>query len=300
MSAGPELKPNEGVVAYDVNTPLFSDYATKSRTVWMPQGKAAVYRPDGTIDFPVGTIFTKTFSYGNCLIETRLLVRMSNGWTGLPYVWSLDQKDAVLDVTAEPLPIHYRHPSGRVYDFEYTIPNVNQCKTCHEMGAAMRPLGATARNLNRALRYSEGVENQLAHWTRIGYLKGAPAPGVAPKDAVWDDPASGSVESRARAYLDVNCADCHTRGARADESGLFLAASVSRPAEMGVCKAGVNGGYDIMPGDPEHSVMIQRMTSLEPKLMMPSLGHSVVHAEGVALVREWIRDMKGNCAARTN
>ena len=34
---GGRLAPNTGVVPYDLATPLFSDYAHKFRTVWMPQ-----------------------------------------------------------------------------------------------------------------------------------------------------------------------------------------------------------------------------------------------------------------------
>ena len=54
---------NTGVVAYDLNTPLFSDYAHKLRTVWMPSGTSAKFDPDATFDFPVGTVITKTFYY---------------------------------------------------------------------------------------------------------------------------------------------------------------------------------------------------------------------------------------------
>src|ERR1039457_3206393 len=37
------LRPNAGVLPYDLNTPLFSDYATKYRFVWMPPGTSAPY-----------------------------------------------------------------------------------------------------------------------------------------------------------------------------------------------------------------------------------------------------------------
>src|SRR5271170_8379690 len=52
---------NARVVPYDLNTPLFSDYAHKLRTVWMPANSAAKYSATETFDFPVGTIFSKTF-----------------------------------------------------------------------------------------------------------------------------------------------------------------------------------------------------------------------------------------------
>src|SRR5450755_4027378 len=60
---GGNLALNSGVVPYDLNTPLFSDYAHKLRTVWMPRGAAAHYDADGGFDFPVGTIISKTFYY---------------------------------------------------------------------------------------------------------------------------------------------------------------------------------------------------------------------------------------------
>ncbi|MBT8472435.1 MAG: hypothetical protein KJN99_07510 [Marinicaulis sp.] len=54
---------NEGVLPYDLATPLFSDYALKLRTLWTPDGKTVSYDPDGPFDFPVGTVVTKTFYY---------------------------------------------------------------------------------------------------------------------------------------------------------------------------------------------------------------------------------------------
>src|SRR5690242_6001785 len=98
--AGPDLKPNRGVVPYDLNTTLFTDYATKRRYVWMPPGQAAVYKPDETFGFPRGTILVKTFSYPDAalggrerMIETRLLVNTDDGWYALPYVWNAAQTE---------------------------------------------------------------------------------------------------------------------------------------------------------------------------------------------------------------
>src|SRR5216684_5866683 len=104
-----DLHPNTGVIPYDLNTTLFTDYATKRRYVWMPRGQAAVYEPDDTFDFPKGTILVKTFSYPDGgkerLIETRLLVHANDGWVPLPYVWNAQQTDAILDVNADPVEV---------------------------------------------------------------------------------------------------------------------------------------------------------------------------------------------------
>ena len=40
-ASAPHLRPNSGVVPYDLNTPLFSDYADKYRFLWIPRGAAA-------------------------------------------------------------------------------------------------------------------------------------------------------------------------------------------------------------------------------------------------------------------
>ena len=39
------LIPNDRVLPYDLNSPLFSDYAHKARFVWMPEGQV---RPNTT------------------------------------------------------------------------------------------------------------------------------------------------------------------------------------------------------------------------------------------------------------
>src|SRR5262245_57164137 len=51
-----KLRPNQRVIPYDLNTPLFSDHAEKHRFLWMPPGTAAVYHETETFQFPVGTI----------------------------------------------------------------------------------------------------------------------------------------------------------------------------------------------------------------------------------------------------
>ncbi|HVN06878.1 MAG TPA: SO2930 family diheme c-type cytochrome [Bryobacteraceae bacterium] len=303
------LKPNAGVIPYDLNTPLFSDYATKYRFVWMPPGTHATYNPTEVFDFPVGTIFSKTFAYPDAgrggkqrIIETRLLVHTESGWATLPYVWNAAQTGATLDVAADPTTVHWVHPSGKLYSIDYVIPNTNQCKGCHDRSKVVTPIGPKARNLNKDFDYPEGRENQLTYWTKIGYLRGAPPPDQAPKLPVWNDPASGSLDARARAYLEMNCAHCHNPQGPANNTGLYLLAAQTDPMRMGLCKVPVSAGqgsgdllFDVVQGKPEESILVHRMESNTPKIMMPELGRTVVHQEGVALIREWIASLHGTC-----
>jgi uncharacterized repeat protein (TIGR03806 family) len=303
-SAG--LQPNQGVLPYDLNTPLFSDYASKYRFVWMPPGTAAQYRENEVFDFPVGTILAKSFAFpaGNGkdrnkekLIETRLLVRANSGWVGLPYIWNERQTEATLDLAPDPVPISYTDGSGKKREFTYFIPNANECKQCHENSRVMLPIGPKARNLNKDYPYPGGPANQLARWSQVGYLQGAPAPGAAPRAAQWDSPQSGTLEERARAYLDNNCAHCHQPGATAGYTGFDLRLTASGLATLGLCKSPNSAGrigtltYDLVPGQPEESILVARMESTRPKEMMPQIGRSVVHEEGLALIQEWVRSL---------
>ena len=54
-----------------------------------------------------------------------------------------------------------------------------------------------------------------------------------------------------------------------------------------------SGGFlfAIDPGHPETSILAYRMASSEPGVMMPQIGRTVVHEEGLALVRAYIAAM---------
>lgn len=295
------LNPNQRVVPYDLNTTLFTDYATKHRFVWMPPGQAAVYKTDDTFEFPKGTILVKTFSYPDGsrerLIETRLLVNANAGWTPLPYVWNVEQTDATLDVNADPVDVNWKGQT-----IHYAIPNSNQCKECHDQNKITGPIGPKARHLNRDLDYSDGRSNQLAYWSKIGYLKGGPEPSQAPRQAVWNDPSSGTLEARARAYMEVNCAHCHSLNGAASNTGLYLTDLQTDPMRIGFCKTPVATGkasadmlFDAVRGHPEVSIIVHRMASDEPKIMMPEIGKTVVDKEGVELIRQWLASLQGGC-----
>ena len=327
-----KLAPNAGVLPYDLNTPLFTDYAHKLRTVWMPKGHPARYEADEAFDFPVGTILSKTFYYPRAagdavvrsndagpdlrgggldlskvrLIETRLLVRRKDGWVALPYVWNAQQTEATLKRGGELVPLTLVAADGSREQTEYEVPDQNQCGGCHgtdTTSKALHPLGPKARHLNHDFAYAQGSENQLVRWTHAGFLTGAPAPASAPRDADWSDP-SQALDARARAYLDINCGHCHSPKGPGNTSGLWLNAATSEPLRLGRCKlpiaAGMGTGdrrHDIVPGDPDASIMPYRMASDDPSVMMPELGRSVVHDEGVQLIRDWIAAMQGNCGS---
>ncbi len=303
-SARGGLKPNARVVPYDLNTPLFSDYASKYRFVWMPEGESAEYRDDGPFEFPVGTIFAKTFAFpvdgrpdSERLIETRLLIHANAGWIPLPYVWNKEEDEAYLRLVPDPVEIHFTDAAGKRRDFTYQIPNTNECHECHDNNRVLLPIGPKARNLNKNYAYDGGAENQIAHLERIGYLRGAPPATSLPRAAKWNDPSDGTLADRAKAYLDSNCAHCHQPGGTAGYTGVDFRSTHFDLAHAGICKrpnsAGTMGDrqFDLVPGRPDESILLYRLESTAPKAMMPQIGRAVVHEEGVALISEWIASL---------
>ena len=330
------LLPADRALPYDLNTPLFTDYAHKFRTIWMPRSVTGNYKDDEAFEFPVGTIFSKTFYYPKAknigaavgavaksddlaanlfkggiildkvrLIETRLLVRRSGGWDALPYVWNADQTEATLRRTGAIQYLDMVADNGASTNFPYVVPNSNQCAGCHATNATTRdiqPIGLKSRHLNKTYDYIDGTENQLAKLERAGFLSGVPV-GGKPKNAVWTD-TTVPIDDRARSYLDINCSHCHSRVGPADTSGLHFEPSTEFGSHLGICKTSVSAGagtggrlYDIDPGNERDSIITYRMASTKPDIMMPELGRSIAHDEGVELITEWISQMTERCGS---
>jgi uncharacterized repeat protein (TIGR03806 family) len=296
-------------IPYDLTTPLFSDYAEKERRVYLPPGRAAAYRESGVLEFPVGTVISKTFRFGGRPLETRLLIRRERGWTGLPYLWDADGKEAHLALGGSIQKVTVTTESGKTERTDYEVPGRSKCASCHEGTGSFSPIGLQAKYLNRAFQYgSTGEMNQLEFWTRAGALTGAPAdPELAPRTPVWNDPATGSLQDRAKAYLDINCAHCHNPTGRAGSTGLFLEFERDpSTSAFGRCKppvaAGLGSGgraYDIVPGDEDDSILPYRLESTHLAVRMPEVGRSIEHQAGTKLIKEWIDSMpKSDCKVK--
>lgn len=331
--ADDRLALSEGFLPYDLNTPLFSDYAHKLRAAWLPPGRHASYSADDVFGFPVGTILSKTFYYPRAaapegallrsednssdfigadldlhkvrLIETRLLVRQQSGWDALTYVWDAAQQEATLEIAGDIKRLDMVTSDGAIQQVHYVIPTRNECANCHATEHAsgkIHPIGLAARHLNKPYEhYADGAAPQLQRWVERGYLDHSA--DDAPANALWRAGATDDIEHRARSYLDVNCGHCHNPKGAADTSGLFLHAGETSPRRLGVCKPPIAAGrgtggrhVSIMPGKPDESIMIYRVNDTDPGIMMPELGRMTVHEEGVALLRHWVESLPGVCS----
>lgn len=307
-----ELKPNERVIPYDLNSSLFTDYAEKARFVWMPNGTSAEYHDrDEVLDLPTGAVLIKNFFYhndetdlskGRKVIETRLLVNRGDKWDALTYVWNDEQTDAFVTNIGDLKKVSWINEKGTKMDINYVVPDKNQCKSCHEYKGKLIPIGPKVRNINKFYEYEEGKQNQLEKWASVGYLTGFDENAEHPRTVAWDNPEDGTLHQRAMAYLDINCGHCHNPNGPGGVSGLNLSYYNTHEPTLGICKSPVSAGkgsggnhFDIVPGQPDKSILVYRMETTDPGAMMPEVGRTITHVEGLELIKEWVLKMEGNC-----
>jgi len=295
--------PKKGVEPYALNSGLFTDYAFKKRFLYLPEGTTMEYHDSEVFAFPEGALIFKFFYYPNdfsdpngsaTLVETRVLYYKNGDWIALPYVWDDEQLDAYLDISGTNKDISWIDETGKTQELNYSVPNMVQCKSCHELNQKMVPIGPSARQLNGLFAYEAGEKNQLVHLQEIGWLANKPPLEDCPQLADWEQ-ESFSLAERARAYLEINCGHCHRPEGPAKNSALNLMASEENPAAYGVGKTPIAAGrgsgglkFDIYPGKPEASILVYRMQSEEPGVMMPELGRKRSHPEGVQLISDWV------------
>lgn len=300
-------RPAERLIPYDLQVPLFTDYAEKYRFAYVPEGAQAEFHDTEVFSFPVGSVLIKTFAYpadmrkpdeSVRLIETRLLIHQEKGWNAWTYVWNDEQTDATLKVAGTVKQISFTNHQGVEKEINYIVPNKNQCKGCHSVNGTVSPIGPKARNFNKNFDYDGTSENQIRWWSDRGALGGVPSYDTIEKLPRFDD-ESAPIDRRARAYLDINCAHCHRAEGPGSTSGLFLTYAEDNPTTWGYEKRPVAAGrgsggftYDIEPGNADRSILLHRMLSTDPGVMMPEVGRTTVHDEGAALIRAWINQMK--------
>ena len=298
--------PHDKVVPYELISTLFSDYSYKQRWVYVPTNqKATFYKESSVFDFPVGSALIKTFYYpiderdlsqGMNLLETRLLLRKEDGWEAVSYAWNDEQNEAFKKIAGKTINVSWTNFLGEEEDVRYRVPNVNQCKECHAADDMITPIGPKARNINKDFNYEEGEFNQLDYWMTKQIIDSYPLELVSPVD--WSD-ESQNINDRVRSYLDVNCGHCHSPTGNANSTGLYLHLDETRDIHLGIYKKPVatgrgSGGlkYSVVPGKPEESILLHRMISLDPGVMMPESGRALSHNEAVEMVREWILLLK--------
>lgn len=305
--------PVYGVLPYEPISSLFTDYAKKKRFVWMPSNTKATYNGDSAIlDFPVGTILIKNFYYDNVLpgnttriLETRLMIRKEEGWIFGQYKWNDEQTEAELDMNGSFASISWIDEFGATQTVSnYRIPSEHECLICHKTIIPVNevvqeipiPIAPKPESMNKIYNYGNESKNQLAKWIEYGYLDSNIPSNI---QAVIDySDVSQPLELRVRSYLDVNCAHCHKENSHCDYRSIRLAFSeTSNLQNIGVCQEPEGTSEEgithvIAPQNIERSMMYFRMSTNDPAYMMPLVGRSIIHTEGIQLMEEWINSLE--------
>lgn len=277
----PTKNASERGLAYDLSAPLFTDYASKYRFVFIPEGQTASYSAAETFDFPVGSVIVKTFAMPTDtsergvekeqIIETRLLIRKEAGWVARPYVWNAEETEASWDRTGEVVAINNLKHGNDTLSFNYGVPNQNSCTTCHQFNPngysdavdgvdptpnVFSPIGPKARYLNSDYDYGQGPENQLQKWVNENMLSGLPSDnGDIQQAASFSDDVdlsnySGTPEqltATAKAWLDINCGHCHRTEGQASNTAFradFNIPWAGNEGYHGVCAVAVSGASE--------------------------------------------------------
>ena len=293
--------PADEVLPYQLQSELFSDYTYKQRFVYVPPAMKVEHEKNKVFMFPVGSVLIKTFSYQNTmselspqLLETRLLIHSEGGWKAVSYIWNEDQTEAYLSLVGGTIQTSFSDEGGNIRSVRYRAPNKNQCKECHQINASLTPIGPKARNMDLTLSYDDKPQNQLAKWHDLGWID----QDIDFMKMINYSRLNEDIEDRARAYLEINCAHCHIPGGAADTTGLYLMLEETNKKSLGFYKKPVAAGkasfnlkYSIVPKKPNQSILLRRMESMDPGIMMPESGRALKHAEGIEIISEWINSL---------
>lgn len=293
-----DLEPEGRVFPYDMTAPLWTDGAVKRRFISLPEEAVIGFREADMWLFPSGTILIMNVGYpvdatdpagALTLIETRLMVHSHSGWAPHTYLWNADQTEAHLRVGGDVGAFGDERP--------YRVANPNGCARCHKNSGTIVPLGPKTRQLNRAVVRGDQTVDQLEWLSQQGVFA-FPLPPAASLPLQPEPHGAGSLEDRARSWLDAVCGHCHRPGGAAEASGLSLSAPEKDLLARGVCKpvathGPVPGGhaYDIVPGAPDDSYLVYLLGSTDPAIRMPPLPSLTVDPDGLKLVRDWIAAM---------
>lgn len=274
-----DLIPNEDYNLYELASPFFSDYAEKQRLIKVPAGTLMSAEDNELLNFPNGTIIVKTFYYfkdkrnemlGKTIVETRLLIKENEVWKTGVYLWNDTQTDANLISAGFNKSVNWIDATGNAKAAAYHIPSNAECATCHLSDGNITPIGTKSHHLNIDVIRNNISQNQLTFLQNEGVLNIANANGFETTPNYND--VNLSLEARGRAYLDINCAACHSeKGIASDEKYRFDYAETLENSKILEAKTEIINQMEI--GE------------------MPQSGAALVHTEGLELIKAFIENL---------
>lgn len=289
-----------GIVPYDINVPFWSDNAIKSRWFSVPNTNLTIsFNRDSNWSFPTGSVWIKHFELeltngvaaSRTRLETRLLVKNTNGVYGVTYRWGGSPTNATL-VAEGGLDESFVIDDGggilRTQVWHY--PSRAECLVCHTPVGGYA-LGFNTPQMNKDYNYGSATTNQIAALSLAGYYNTNVTSLRTLRALAHPTNAAVSLEYRARSYLAANCSQCHQPGGTSQ--ALWDARITSITASAGLVNGALldNGGNAsnrvLTPGSVPNSMMLTRI-STPGLLRMPPLDSNVLDTNGISLLSAWV------------
>jgi hypothetical protein len=285
----------QGVRAYEVRYPLWSDGMEKKRWVYLPPGKKIDTTDQNFWVYPQGMKAWKEFSADGKRIETRMQWKAGpnpEDWVMIAYQWKADGSDAVAVplgvVDASGVPSGVPDASGVKHD----IPSTDDCQFCHG-NMKDRLLGFNAIQLSHDL---PGVKiSDLI--TENAFTKPPSGPFLLPGATINTE----TTATKAIGHLHGNCGDCHN-----PTSTIFVTVDMQLWEDTGKLDTlqnttayrtavnqpspGSTTNNRIVPSDPTHSQIWVRM-GLVGAGQMPPIARETVDVVGRGKVEAWIKSL---------
>lgn len=294
------MAPHPGIIPYEINTPFWSDAATKFRWFSIPKLDSQFgFEPLGNWKTPSGTVWIKQFEIERIpgvpdskrRLETRFLVRNAGGIYGVTYRWNDEQTDAVLVPEMGLDEVIERQVGGSAVQQVWRYPSRAECRACHNPTAGFA-LGFNTAQLHREFQFPSGSNNYIEALALAGYFSNrVDSLRVLPRSAGLGE-TNASVAWRARSWLSVNCSPCHQPGGLG--SGQFDTRLSTPTSSAGLIlgplqsPSGDIADRVVVPGDLVHSKLFTRINTRGLQ-QMPPLATSIVDEEGVEVIRQWIQ-----------
>ncbi|MGF1557879.1 MAG: PQQ-dependent sugar dehydrogenase [Flavobacteriaceae bacterium] len=314
------LEPTDGLIPYDLIESFWSDGATKKRWLGIPNNgshnsaaEQINYSADDVWNFPIGSVLVKHFELPlnennpsiTKRLETRFSIKASNGnFYFVTYKWNDQQTDAEILTSGLDETINITKADGTVASQKWRYPDNSECITCHNPSSG-GTLGTRTRYLNKDYTYPKTgrTGNQLVTLSHLGILDrvitDADTGSLLTSKSI--DDATASLDEKARSYLDLNCAYCHSPGT-GNRGGfdLRLKLSLSQTQLLTAppyLSLGIPNEKIVDPGNPATSILYHRANSTDPAIMMPPLAKNKLDAKAIQLLNDWISQLEPDACA---
>ena len=295
--------PAKGVLPFEIQATMWADGATGQRFVGVVEGSGSIEtkvtinkktgRPQGKMKWPKDAVLAKTvrmeMTPGDATtaknIETQMLHFNGEAWNSYSYRWNDAGTDAELvgaagderqlDLTGKDF------PEGK-HRYNYRFHSRAECMRCHNAWGGFALSFAPQQLI-------EPEKFMAAGCFDAEFLKASNARLINPQDD------KAALESRARAWLHVNCASCH----RQDGGGsVLLMVNAEMPlSEMHAVDEtlmrgdfGITDARVIAPGLSGSSILLHRIAKSGGG-HMPMIGAREVDVKGLQLLANWVRSM---------